>query len=337
MYSFKNDYSEGAHERIVKALVTSNMEQTTGYGEDQYCDEARKIIKDKIRRNDVDIHFLVGGTQTNLTALSAFLKPYEAAIAPETGHILVHETGAIEATGHKAISVPSGNGKITSEDVKKVVELHTDEHMVKPRLVYISNPTEIGTLYTKEEVLSLRKVCDEFGLYLYMDGARLASAITSPSNDMTFEDIASNMDAFYIGGTKCGAAFGEALVICNENLKQDFRFSIKQKGAMLAKGRFLGIQFKELLKDDLYVNLGHHSNKMAYKLRDGMKKAGYKFFVETDTNQIFPIISNEKLKEIGNKFEYTFWQKYDENNTVIRLVTSWATDEKMVDEFLKII
>lgn len=335
MYSFKNDYSEGAHENIIGALVKSNLEQSQGYGEDNYCEEAKKLIKGKLSREDVDIHFLVGGTQTNLTALSAFLKSYEAIVAPSTGHILVHETGAIEATGHKVISVDSADGKITPKDVELTVKAHTDEHMVKPKLVYISNPTEVGTLYTKEELEALRNICNQHGMYLYMDGARLASALTSKENNLVLNDICNLVDAFYIGGTKCGALMGEALVIVNENFKSNFRYYIKQRGAMFAKGRILGIQFLELFRENLYFLLGEYSNKMADKLRLGIEKAGHSFFINTSTNQVFPIFSNELIESLENNFDFSIWEKIDDKNSAIRLVTSWATCEEEVDKFIK--
>ncbi len=229
MYSFKNDYSEGAHPRILEALIKCNMEQSEGYGEDIFTARAIKLIKEKIRREDVDVHLLVGGTQTNLTALSAFLRPHEAVIAADTGHVLVHETGAIEATGHKVISVDVENGKLTRKNIEAVIEEHTDEHMVKPKLVYISNSTEIGTIYKREEVEELSEVCKKHDLYLYVDGARLGSALCSNENNMKIYELAQLVDAFYIGGTKGGALIGEALVICRDTLKKDFRYHIKQK------------------------------------------------------------------------------------------------------------
>lgn len=334
MYSFNNDYSEGAHERIMNAIMATNMEQTPGYGKDKYSEAAKSKIKEFLKREDVDIHFLVGGTQTNLTFISGVLRPFESVISAESGHVLVHETGAIEATGHKVISVPSEDGKLKAEDIKKVVEYHTDEHMVHPKLVYISNPTEIGTIYSKRELEALREICDENNLYLYMDGARLASALTSVENDILMADIARLTDAFYIGGTKCGAFMGEALVIVNDAMKENFRYVIKQRGAMFAKGRIIGIQFHELFDGNLYFRLGDHANRMAEILREGIREAGYKFMIETSTNQIFPIFPNDIVKELEKEYDFLVWQKIDEENTAIRLVTSWATSDERIEEFI---
>lgn len=335
MYSFKNDYSEGAHPRILSALMESNMEQLEGYGEDKYTVKAVELLKEKCGRNDIDIHLLPGGTQTNLTAISAFLRPHEAVIAANTGHILVHETGAIEATGHKIISIKVNDGKLKSEHVRAALDEHTDEHMVKPKLVYISNPTEIGSIYSKHELKQLSKFCRSNGLLLYVDGARLGSALTSEENDMNLSDLAENVDAFYIGGTKNGALIGEALVICKESLKEDFRFHIKQKGALLAKGRILGIQFLELFKDNLYFDLAKHSNDMAKILKDGLCEAGYSFLTHSPSNQVFPVLPNVVIEKLEEKYMFYIWQKVDEDNSAIRLVTSWATKEEQVLDFIQ--
>lgn len=334
MYSFKNDYSEGAHPRILQALIESNMEQNEGYGEDKYTKQAIELLKEKMKCEDVDIHLLPGGTQTNLTSICAFLRPHEAAIAANTGHILVHETGAIEATGHKVISIDVKDGKISPEHINNVLELHTDEHMVKPKLVYISNPTEIGSIYSKSELESLSSFCKEKNLILYVDGARLGSALCSKENDMELSDLAKYTDAFYIGATKNGALIGEALVICNDSLKEDFRFIIKQRGSLLAKGKLLGIQFTELFKDNLYFELAEHANKMAYMLNEAFNEEGYSFLTHSPSNQIFPILPNELIEELQKKYLFYIWEKIDENNSAIRLVTSWATQEKMVNEFI---
>ncbi|MDW8801719.1 low specificity L-threonine aldolase [Clostridium sp. A1-XYC3] len=335
MYSFKNDYSEGVHPEILKALTESNLEQSEGYGEDSYTKKAIELLKEKIKRSDVDIHLFVGGTQTNLTALSAFLRPHEAAIAANTGHILVHETGAIEATGHKVISIDVSDGKLRPEDIKPALETHTDEHMVKPKLVYISNSTEIGTIYSKSELENLSKFCKENKLYLYLDGARLGSALCSEENDMDLSDLANLVDAFYIGGTKNGALMGEALVICKDSLKEDFRFHIKQKGGLLAKGRLLGIQFFQLFKNDLFFDMAKHANAMANLLKKGISEEGYKFLTHSPSNQIFPILPEKVIKELQDKYLFTIWEKVDENNSVIRLVTSWATKEDKVLAFIE--
>jgi len=335
LYSFKNDYSEGAHSRILDALYESNFEQDEGYGEDIYTKKAIKLLKERIGREDVDIHLFTGGTQTNLTALSAFLRPHEAVIAANTGHILVHETGAIEATGHKIIPVEVEDGKLKPFHLKSVLEAHTDEHMVKPRLVYISNPTELGSIYYKEELKALSQFCRDNKLLLYVDGARLGSALCSKGNDLALADFAVLTDAFYIGGTKNGALFGEALVICQDSLKEDFRFHMKQKGALLAKGRLLGIQFFELFKDNLYFDLAKHANRMADLLRDGIKRAGFNFLTDSPSNQLFPILPNSLIAKLEEKYAFYVWSRIDTNNSVIRLVTSWATKEEQIAAFLE--
>lgn len=332
MYSFKCDYSEGAHPRILEALVQTNMEQEEGYGLDRYSKEAIELLKEKIMNKDVDIHLLQGGTQTNLIAISAFLKSYEAAIAANTGHILVHETGAIEATGHKVISIPSNDGKINSEDIINVLNDHINEHMVRPKLVYISNPTEIGTIYKKEELKELSDTCKKNNLILYVDGARLGSALMSSTNDLSLSDLATLTDAFYIGATKNGALIGEALIISNENLKDEFRFNIKQRGGLMAKGRVLGIQFLELFRDNLYFELADHANKMAEIINNSIEECGLDVLIPSKTNQIFPIIPNDVLTKLESKYKFTLWKKIDEKKSAIRIVTSWATKEDMARE-----
>ena len=335
MYSFKNDYSEGAHPRILNTLIESNLEQADGYGEDKYTLKAVELLKQEINLYNIDIHFLSGGTQTNLTAISAFLRPHEAVISANTGHVLVHETGAIEATGHKVISVEVNDGKLTPNNIKYALDTHTDEHMVKPKLVYISNPTEIGSIYTKSELEQINSICRENNLILFMDGARLGSALSSDENDIKLSDLGRLTDAFYIGGTKNGALLGEALVICKESLKEAFRFHMKQKGALLAKGRLIGIQFLELFKDNLYFDLASHANKMAYLIRKNISLMGYKFLVHSPSNQIFPILPNRIIEKLQEKYSFYVWSKVDEDNSSIRLVTSWATKEEAVLEFIE--
>jgi threonine aldolase len=335
MYSFKNDYSEGAHPRILNALMESNFEQEEGYGKDRFSRQAMELLKQKIGCTDVDIHFLAGGTQTNLTAISAFLRPHEAAIAASTGHIATHETGAIEATGHKIITVEAPDGKLTPTQIKEVLEAHTDEHMVKPKLVYISNSTEIGSIYKMNELEQLRACCLENNLLLYMDGARLGSALCSQENDIELSDLPALVDSFYIGGTKNGALIGEALVICRDSLKVDFRYHMKQKGALLAKGRLLGIQFLELFRDDLFFDLAAHANKMSELLREEFEKANMKFLTHSPTNQIFPILPNPLISELQKKYSFYVWEKVDAGHSAIRLVTSWATKEEAVMEFIE--
>jgi threonine aldolase len=334
MYSFRNDYSEGAHPQILKALLESNMAQADGYGEDVYSNEARRSLLRLIGREDLDIHFFSGGTQTNLTAIAAALRPHEAAISASTGHINVHETGAIEATGHKILTVISPDGKVYPQQVREVVAAHTDEHMVKPRLVYISDSTEIGTIYTKNELSLLSAVCGELGLFLYMDGARLGSALCAAGNDLTLSDIARFTDAFYVGGTKNGALIGEALVIRNTELKKDFRFHLKQRGGLLAKGRLVGIQFMELFRDDLFFAVAAHANKMAGIMVDGLREMGCGFLTDSPSNQIFPILPKSVIAELERNYSFYVWSKVDDSHSAIRLVTSWATPEEAARGFV---
>ncbi len=334
MYSFKNDYSEGAHPRILKALMESNFVQEEGYGEDQFSINAIELLKERIGRTDVDIHLLTGGTQTNLTALSAFLRPHEAAMAASTGHILGHETGAIEATGHKVISIDALDGKLTPANIQAVLEAHPDEHMVKPKLVYISNSTEIGTIYKKDELQQLSHFCHENNLILYMDGARLGSALCSTENDLLMTDLPELVDAFYIGGTKNGTLLGEALVICRAALKEEFRYHMKQKGALLAKGRLLGIQFLELFRDNLFFDLATHANQMAAILRVELTKANIPFLNHSPSNQLFPILPHSVIADLESKYAFHIWEKVDDDHSAIRLVTSWATKKEMVEAFI---
>ena len=334
MYSFKNDYSEGAHPNILKALMETNMDQAEGYGEDNYTIEAIKLLKHKLKCENVDIHMFCGGTQTNLTAISAFLRPHEAIISANTGHILVHETGAIEATGHKIISVKVEDGKLMPIHIKEVIHEHADEHMVKPKMVFISNPTEIGSIYKKCELEDLSDFCRANNMLLYIDGARLGSALCSKENDIEISDLPKLVDAFYIGGTKNGALMGEALVICKDSLKDDFRYHIKQKGGLLAKGRLIGIQFLELFKEDSYFALATHANHMAGLLKIGISSFGYKFLTDSPSNQIFPIFPIDVIEKLQEKYSFYVWQKIDKDNSAIRLVTSWATREDAVKAFI---
>ncbi|MDO5294809.1 MAG: aminotransferase class I/II-fold pyridoxal phosphate-dependent enzyme [bacterium] len=334
MYSFNNDYSEGGHPLILKELFSTNEDQSAGYGLDEHTEKAVKLIKQKIDCETADVHILVGGTQTNLIAISSFLRPYEAVIGVETAHIAVHETGAIEATGHKVITVPSVDGKMTTELIASVLERHKDEHMVKPKMVYISNTTEVGTHYTKREIKKLYEFCQENNLYLYIDGARMASALATEENTMFLCDYPECCDAFYIGGTKNGALFGEALVIVNDSLKEGIRYSIKQKGGLLAKGRLLGIQFEALFKDDLYMKIGEWSNKMARRMKVGISTLGYPFLYDSYSNQLFPIFPNEVVEQLSKEFLFSIETKVGDDHSCIRLVTSWATKEEEVDHFL---
>lgn len=337
MISFKNDYSEGAHNIILERMTKENLIQNVGYGEDEHCKKAAEYIKKQLQCFDCDVHFLVGGTQTNLVMISHCLKPYQAVIAADSGHINVHETGAIEATGHKVIAMPSKEGKLTIETVKKALEIHTDEHMVQPKMVYVSNPTEVGTLYTKKELQELHNFCKEHHLIFYLDGARMASAIASKYNDIAFADYANLVDVLYLGGTKCGALFGEALIMFQREWNEDFRFSIKQKGAMLAKGWLLGMQFEALFESDLYQKIGEHANAMAEKIKNAIAQKGYSFQFPPCSNQLFPIFPDDVLQKLEKEFLFTIWEKVDDKHTTIRIVTSWATKEENVQKLIKLI
>jgi len=334
-YSFKDDYSEGAHPKILEALNSTNLLQEAGYGGDTYCNKAIKLIRQKIQNSKANVHFVSGGTQANLIVISSILKPYESVIAATTGHIAVHEAGAIEATGHKINTVETKDGKLKPKDIKSVLDFHTDEHMVKPKVVIISNSTEIGTIYSKEELQKLSKFCKQYSLFLYLDGARLGSALTSSQNDLALSELSKLVDIFYIGGTKNGALLGEVIIINNDKLKENFRFHLKQKGALLAKGRILGIQFLELFKENIFFDLGKHANSMASKLASGIKKSGYKFLAVPTSNQIFPIFPNKLIQKLNKKYEFYVWKKIDDKNSVIRLVTSWATKEEFVSQFIE--
>lgn len=334
-YSFKNDYSEGCHPNILQALFKTNLDQQNGYGYDDYSNEARELIKNKINDHEADIYFVSGGTQANLLIISSILRPHESVISAETGHIFTNETGAIEATGHKIHGIVTEDGKLKPKHIQSVLDSHTNKpHQLKQKLVYISNSTEIGTIYQKNELKELYEFCQLHDLYLFMDGARLGQALTSEINDLTLEDIAHFTDVFYLGGTKNGALLGEAIVITNDKLKEDFGFHIKQKGAMLAKGRLLGIQFLELMKDDLYFDLAKHSNVQAMKIKSAFQNKSFNFLSETFTNQIFPILNNSQIEKLSENFDFYVWKKIDEENSAIRIITSWATSDEVVEDFI---
>lgn len=337
MIYLKNDYSMGAHPKVMEALVKTNLENTDGYCIDPYCDQAAQVIKDLFDWQDMDVHFTMAGTQTNLTAIAAFLRPHQAVIAADTGHICVHETGAIEATGHKIIHVPTQDGKLFPEAIDKVMKQHEDEHWVQPKMIYISNLTETGYFYTKHELMELRKVCDKYDLWIYMDGARLPMAVSHPENDLDLEDIPKICDAFYLGGTKCGILFGEALCLVNPALRQDTRFLMKQRGAILAKGRLLGVQFLAILEDNLYFDLGKKANLLADRLAKEIAKKGYGFAQEPCSNLVFPIFPQDLVDELEKKVMFEYWEHYDDGRSSIRLVTSWSTTDQDVDDFLKLI
>ena len=335
MIYFNNDYSEGCHPQILSLLQKSNFEQTPGYGMDSYCAEAADHIRRLCGSDDLSVHFIVGGTQTNLIVIASALRPHQGVLGVETAHINVHETGAVEATGHKVLSVPTTDGKITAQQVEKVIVAHRKdqamEHTVQPKMVYISNPTELGTIYSRDELYALRNICDQYGLYLFMDGARLGYGLTAQGNDVTLADIAKTCDVFYIGGTKVGAMFGEAVVFSNSALAEDFRYMIKQRGAMLAKGRLLGVQFCALLRDGLYFNIASHANQMADKIRDTLKRLGYSLFVPGTTNQIFPVLPDALLGKLAENFSFTEQERVDSTHRAVRFCTSWATTEENVN------
>ena len=338
MIRFNCDYQEGAHPRILQKLMETNYVQSPGYGEDDFCAEAREIIRKKCAAPNADVHFLVGGTQTNLIFMSAALRAHQGSISVETGHVAVHESGAVEATGHKVITLPGKDGKLIAGEVSEYCRLHfsdeAHEHMVMPKVVYISNPTELGTLYTRNELQALRGVCDRWNLYLYMDGARLGYGLASPENELDLPFIAEMCDAFYIGGTKQGMLFGEALVITRDALKEDFRYIVKQKGAMFAKGRLLGLQFTELLKDDLYMEMSRHAIDLAMKLKQAFIDKGYPFLMESPTNQQFPILPDAHLAVLKKKYSYSYMQRMDAEHSAVRFCTSWGTQPENVDALI---
>ena len=334
MINFRNDYNSPGHPAVLRAVAECAGVKYPGYGTDAASERARSQIAGLLGPGRcADIHFLAGGTQVNLTALSAFLRPHEAVIAAHSAHIQVHETGAIEAVGHK-ILLAGGGDKVTAGEVRRICRLHTDEHMVKPRLVFISQSTELGGVYGLRELADLHAACDELGLLLYLDGARLGVALTAPGSDAALSDIAGLCDAFYIGGTKNGLMFGEALVITNESLKCDFRYCQKQRGGLLAKGFLLGIQFGALFEGGLYFEIAAHANRMAARLREGLEKLGFTFFVDSRTNQLFPIFHTQAVEKLAESFMFEIWEKIDGIYTAIRFVTSWNTTEDEVDALL---
>lgn len=337
MLNFRNDYSEGAHPSILDTMRANNLTPVIGYGKDEYCAHAAEMIRERFNCPAAEVHFLVGGTQTNLTTISSVLRPFEAVICAKTGHINTHETGAIEATGHKILGVHKQDGKLTVADILTVVRNHPDEHMVKPRMVYISQSTEVGTVYTRRELEQLRTVCNEQNLILYMDGARLASGMTAEDCDLMPADLPRLCDAFYIGGTKNGALFGEALVLVNDALKQDFRYMMKNRGAMLAKGWLLGMQFEGLFTGDLYFTLGRHANAMAARLRDGLLVKGYELAYPATTNQIFAVLSKDQIFDLTTEAAFEFSENWDKTHDVVRFVTSWATKPEDVDAMLALL
>lgn len=336
---FNCDYNEGAHPRILERLLETNLEQTTGYGEDEYCAMAREAVREACKAPEAEVHFLVGGTQTNATVIKSLLRPHQAVLCAETGHINVHESGAIEATGHKCMALPGTDGKISAAQVQEAYDLHWNdgahEHTTQPKMVYISHPTEYGTLYTKKELEDLHEVCEKCHLYLFLDGARMGYGLCAPGTDVDLSTIAENTDVFYIGGTKVGALFGEALVFTRPGIAEDFRYLIKQNGGMLAKGRLLGLQFLELFKDGLYFEISRHAIEMAMLMKKGFQDAGYAFYFESPTNQQFVIMEDKKWKKLSEKYGFEYNVRYDESRSVIRFCTSWATKEENVRQLIE--
>ena len=335
MILFHNDYSEGCHEKLLEALVRTNLEQTPGYSEDCYCASAAEKIRKCCGREDLAVHFLVGGTQTNLTVIAASLRAHQGVLCADSGHVNTHETGAIEATGHRVQGLASLEGKISGEQVDRYMESHfadpSFEHTVQPGMVYISHPTEWGTLYTKAELENLSNACRKWGLPLFLDGARLGYGLMAGENDLTMEDLARLCDVFYIGGTKVGALFGEAVVISNPAIARDFRYVIKQRGGMLAKGRLLGVQFDALFTENLYFEISAHADRLAEQLRDKFAALGYKFFMPAQSNQLFPILPEKVRDYLREKYTFIEMDKLDACNTVCRFCTSWATRKENVD------
>ncbi|WP_435014285.1 threonine aldolase family protein [Xanthomonas arboricola] len=329
--SFRNDYSEGAHPRLLQALAQASAEQNAGYGTDRHTARAVALIRSAVAQAQADVHLLVGGTQTNLTAIAAFLRPHQAVIAVEAGHIATHETGAIEATGHKVLTVPALHDKLTPALIQPLLDVHGNEHMVQPRLVYISNSTESGTIYSRAELEALSRFCRAHDLLLYLDGARLGAALTAEGNDLDLPTIAALTDAFYIGGTKNGALLGEALVIVTPALQADFRYLIKQRGALLAKGMLLGSQFATLFEDGLFFELAAHANAMAQRLRAGLLAAGAQFTSDSPTNQQFIAVSVQQAERLAQRYDFERWETRGDGSQVIRFVTSWATTAALVD------
>lgn len=335
MLSFESDYTVGAHEKILNRMQEMNMVQQKGYGADQICESAKEKIKKACECEEAQVYFLVGGTQTNSIVISTVLERYEGVVAAQTGHVSIHEAGAIEYTGHKVLEIPEHNGKIDAEELsgclKTFWEDGNHEHMVFPGMVYISHPTEYGTLYSLKELGDISKVCREYNIPLYLDGARLGYGLMSTHTDVTLPDIARYCDIFYIGGTKVGALFGEAVVFTKKNMPKYFMTMAKQQGGLLAKGWLLGLQFDTLFKDDLYYEISKNAIDMAELLKEGFKKKGYKFFIDSPTNQQFIIMENEVMERLQSKVAFSFWEKYDENHTIVRFATSWATKKEDIE------
>ena len=335
---FTCDYTEGCHPAILEALQRTNLEQTPGYGTDSHCARAAALIREACAAPESAVHFLAGGTQTNLTVIAALLRPYQGVLCADSGHINVHETGAVEATGHKVLPLPGQQGKITAEQIRAALRAHQEdasaEHTVQPGMVYLSHPTEYGTLYTKSELSEIALVCDQYGLPLFVDGARLGYGLAADGTDVTLADLARLADVFYIGGTKVGALFGEAVVITKPELKADFRYLIKRHGGMLAKGWLLGIQFECLMADGLYLRMGRHAVDLAMDLRRAFEEKGFPLRYDSPTNQQYPILPDEALARLSERYAFSFWEKVDEGHSAVRVCTSWHTSRAQVDALI---
>jgi threonine aldolase len=336
---FQCDYNEGCAPQILQRLVETNLEQNIGYGKDPHCEHARELIREACQSPQADVHFLVGGTQANATIISSILRPHQGVIAATTGHIAVHETGAIEHGGHKVLTLPATNGKISAEQIQYCLLCHYHEdgpeHAVQPGMVYISYPTEYGTLYSKQELTEIHKVCHEYQVPLFVDGARMGYGLACKESDITLPELAKMADVFYLGGTKQGALFGEAVVITNPALQKDFRYFIKQGGGMLAKGRLLGIQYEELMQNNLYLTLARHANEQAERIREALLQKGYTMAVPSPTNQQFFVLPNEHLRKLEEKYVLSIWGHADANHTTVRFCTSWATKKENVDKLIE--
>ena len=341
MLCFENDYSEGAHPEILEHLIETNMEQLSGYGTDIYCQKAKEKIRNACGIPDAEVFLLTGGTQTNQIIIDTVLAPYEGVIAARTGHVSTHEAGAIEFTGHKVLELLEKEGKIQATDLKDLLETFygdgNHEHMVFPGMVYISHPTEYGTLYSKQELKDLSAVCREYKIPLYMDGARLIYGLASEKTDLTLQDIAQLCDIFYIGGTKAGLLCGEAVVFTGKNMPAHFLTRVKQHGALLAKGRLLGVQFDALFTDELYLKIGENAITTAAVLKNGLKEKNYEFYIDSPTNQIFIVLNNVQMKKLSEQIVFSFWEKKDDSHTVIRFATSWATRMEDVHKLLTLL
>ena len=335
MLAFESDYNHGAHPHILQRMMETNTEAYPGYGTDEVCESAKKKIRAKINKPEAEIYFGVGGTQVNQLVIDTVLAPYEGVVAATTGHVSAHEAGAIEFSGHKVLTVPGYDGKIRAKDVQQLIDTFygdaNHEHMVFPGMVYLSFPTEYGTIYSKKELEEIHKVCKEFHIPLFIDGARLGYGLMSKASDITLEELADLCEVFYIGGTKVGALFGEAVVFSNMQAPPHFVAQIKQHGALLAKGWLLGLQYDVLFEDDLYLTISRNAIDMAEKLKKVLLEKGYHLFLDTPTNQIFVVLENGKMEELRSAVRFGFWEKYDDNHTVVRFATSWATTEEEIE------